>query len=323
MVSLRRTGGSSPLARGLPGPPDGHARPRGIIPARAGFTKTRMSGSTPNTDHPRSRGVYADAAWAADLDAGSSPLARGLPRTNHPRAPPRGIIPARAGFTSGRDETDVPTKDHPRSRGVYDRDPFGLGLGLGSSPLARGLPYLPPARPGRGRIIPARAGFTISRRKIGAAGGGSSPLARGLPTHYEPCEYPSGIIPARAGFTTPSSRRSRTGRDHPRSRGVYYRVRLPRSSEIGSSPFARGLPRRRHIRAVQPRIIPARAGFTSGTSRRSRQARDHPRSRGVYAQVSIPQFGGPGSSPLARGLLIGYNLLGEGKRIIPARAGFT
>ena len=50
--------GSSPLARGLhsgDGPVEWAGR---IIPARAGFTRTRAACARPGQDHPRSRGVY-------------------------------------------------------------------------------------------------------------------------------------------------------------------------------------------------------------------------------------------------------------------------
>ena len=51
-----------------------------IIPARAGFTAgTPHEGSVPQ-DHPRSRGVYVVLMGAGAALAGSSPLARGLPR---------------------------------------------------------------------------------------------------------------------------------------------------------------------------------------------------------------------------------------------------
>ena len=59
MGRLIRFEGSSPLARGLQ-----HRRPhlhrsRGIIPARAGFTRWRPNGAGRVWDHPRSRGVYS------------------------------------------------------------------------------------------------------------------------------------------------------------------------------------------------------------------------------------------------------------------------
>ena len=53
-----RTGGSSPLARGLRPGPDRLRRGGRIIPARAGFTTQNTLLSPLLPDHPRSRGVY-------------------------------------------------------------------------------------------------------------------------------------------------------------------------------------------------------------------------------------------------------------------------
>ena len=178
--SIASRKGSSPLARGLhghPGDGDGGAR---IIPARAGFTSGTSPRRPHGRDHPRSRGVYM--RWPAHdrSSMGSSPLARGLPRTSWPTSETTRIIPARAGFTH-RGVPALPEHgDHPRSRGVY-HDDHGLA-----------------AR--RRRIIPARAGFTAhpywgSRRDQDHPRSrgvyplsrwpwrghlGSSPLARGL-----------------------------------------------------------------------------------------------------------------------------------------------
>ena len=238
-------------------------------------------------------------AWAA----GSSPLARGLLEGGDDVGDGRGIIPARAGFTS-------------RSRP-------SAASALGSSPLARGLragalAHRPPLR-----IIPARAGFTPSTtappsrsrdhpRSRGVyswasppttRAPGSSPLARGL------LDLPAGdrvrkwIIPARAGFT-------------PCRRSPW---RAPR----GSSPLARGLLGRTLEQWTDFRIIPARAGFTSTSESGSRPFRDHPRSRGVYKVSLVRQASLVGSSPLARGLLPPLRARWSDERIIPARAGFT
>ena len=96
---------------------------------------------------------------------GSSPLARGL-RPKYLRAGhDDGIIPARAGFTAGREECESYDQDHPRSRGVYNQNVITVLIGTGSSPLARGLlPQRVCTRfyPG---IIPARAGFTPPPRR--------------------------------------------------------------------------------------------------------------------------------------------------------------
>ena len=50
---------------------------------------------------------------------------------------------------------------------------------------------------------------------------------------------------------------------------------------------------------------------------------DHPRSRGVYLTWTTAAFTLTGSSPLARGLQCRTVPLHNGRRIIPARAGFT
>ena len=194
-------GGSSPLARGLPVDwlsADGAWR---IIPARAGFTRGVSAGAWTRADHPRSRGVYG-AVLVRDVEGGgSSPLARGLLPDARGRRRRDRIIPARAGFTHQPRGGHRVTADHPRSRGVYAPGTSRKILWAGSSPLARGLHVLPSRWTRRGRIIPARAGFTLAsmpspsvrkdhprsrgvyrgrRRRVGGRRG-SSPLARGLP----------------------------------------------------------------------------------------------------------------------------------------------
>ena len=213
--------GSSPLARGLR-PRNGRSIhfPR-IIPARAGFTAGAIVQNVSSQDHPRSRGVYhyLEDQWI--LKAGSSPLARGLPGALDSAEGHQGIIPARAGFTSGERPPYTPRPDHPRSRGVYSmRWPSHYAQG-GSSPLARGLRGTRPRRARDRGIIPARAGFTglcfvrtfvrrdhpRSRGVYPASHGprlcaaGSSPLARGLLCFGLCFVRTFGIIPARAGFT--------------------------------------------------------------------------------------------------------------------------
>ena len=193
------------------------------------------------------------------------------------------------------------------------------------------------------RIIPARAGFTnpastyhsqsqdhprsrgvyTRRRPLCSSPNGSSPLARGLPLRLCTPHGRIGIIPARAGFTG----RVLGGRlrrwDHPRSRGVYSRGRIRRSTWPGSSPLARGLRDNYPNARIIVGIIPARAGFTPPVVCGPRHTKDHPRSRGVYHRGRGSGYGLGGSSPLARGLPVIILRLPEGSRIIPARAGFT
>ena len=213
----------------------------------------------------------------------------------------------------------------------------------GSSPLARGLRPPTSTWPVAPRIIPARAGFTClyaalktcgrdhprSRGVYGSTSSGapgywgSSPLARGLRGKRTPPTRTVRIIPARAGFTRRAGRRLARLPDHPRSRGVYWRAQWCWPPPWGSSPLARGLPRRRPRRFRARRIIPARAGFTTRAGGRRLAAGDHPRSRGVYGSARSTASPSTGSSPLARGLPApGWCPRGS-RRIIPARAGFT
>ena len=133
--------------------------------------------------------------------SGSSPLARGLPRS--------------------RPRWSLRCLDHPRSRGVYHYGDRCTVVPVGSSPLARGLLGAPQSQPHSGGIIPARAGFTNMcrhqpvrsrdhprsrgvyhfRAPFSSVAVGSSPLARGLLP--DPVRGPRRrrIIPARAGFT--------------------------------------------------------------------------------------------------------------------------
>ena len=172
-------------------------------------------------DHPRSRGVYMTVSPTRSTHGGSSPLARGLRVAVDDQGPRAGIIPARAGFTSGPALPVVGAADHPRSRGVYEVV-YGLGEPVrGSSPLARGLRPRVPALGQPCRIIPARAGFTqrsqehrpaspdhprsrgvyAVRHRHAPLGQGSSPLARGLLAVTVAVMRSGRIIPARAGFT--------------------------------------------------------------------------------------------------------------------------
>ena len=256
------TAGSSPLARGLPSSSFTTVSTGGIIPARAGFTG----------------GALADLADGG----GSSPLARGLPHRARVPAPARGIIPARAGFTAAAYGDGGGRRDHPRSRGVYQKSEFSVPAAAGSSPLARGLPSYPIADHNNQRIIPARAGFTRRRRRgpvmwgdhprsrgvyCSAAAGaiaaeGSSPLARGLQSPADPAGERMRIIPARAGFTPAWGYGNSGSEDHPRSRGVYGLRKNEKLREDGSSPLARGLPDGVPTVGEYSGIIPARAGFT-------------------------------------------------------------
>ena len=216
----RQGAGSSPLARGLrPHLPVEHQRER-IIPARAGFTVGGRFALVCRGDHPRSRGVYAEAEASESSASGSSPLARGLLIGALRAALAGGIIPARAGFTLRRGRLTRPRPDHPRSRGVYHTC-FRARACTADHPRSRGV------------YAPARV--------VGMPRAGSSPLARGLLESLPEQTRKEGIIPARAGFTMCGSAATAPPPDHPRSRGVYPPNRGEDKWTAGSSPLARGL----------------------------------------------------------------------------------
>ena len=172
---------------------------------------------------------------------GSSPLSRGIPEAYRPRLNRIRIIPALAGNTYGWQELTCPRWDHPRSRGEYAAA-FQLGsMYMGSSPLSRGIRRAACHRASARRIIPALAGNTRCKKRHlqlhwdhprsrgeynhegpGMRNGiGSSPLSRGIHRRRSPLRRLRRIIPALAGNTSAATYCTRTGRDHPRSRGEY------------------------------------------------------------------------------------------------------
>ena len=315
--------GSSPRVRGLHETSSPQVSAHGIIPARAGFTGRRPWRRSWPADHPRACGVYATTPHCSPRRSGSSPRVRGLRHQPAARHRHRGIIPARAGFTSPTTSSQVRRRDHPRACGVYARGRMAVAAGLGSSPRVRGLQVIASLTADKLGIIPARAGFTCtvpsptgtSRDHPRACGvyaaaaassseaDGSSPRVRGLLSQVGDRHLIIRIIPARAGFTGHDSPRWRSGPDHPRTRGVYALRQRLAGAQGGSSPHARGLLDRHPIRTAV--------------------AVDHPRTRGVYVGGHHIAGDKTGSSPHARGLRGASPLGGAFSRIIPARAGFT
>ena len=193
--------GSSPLVRGQPLreiPLISHLR---IIPARAGPTRWWIPPTSFRADHPRSCGANALITICTCSESGSSPLVRGQRgRTGGTQLHLR-IIPARAGPTVRFALGQTVSKDHPRSCGANSRVIVYHTNISGSSPLVRGQLQQYTVGELRDRIIPARAGPTLTSlaympvaadhpRSCGAntAGQpvsvglvGSSPLVRGQP----------------------------------------------------------------------------------------------------------------------------------------------
>ncbi len=195
--------GSSPLARGTQFLLFACALILGLIPARAGNTSFLARGCFGVWAHPRSRGEHFAGVARRTLDQGSSPLARGTHPDSKFHLIGRGLIPARAGNTSGSSESPAVSRAHPRSRGEHNDLNNLEGVRKGSSPLARGTLRALGRREDHRGLIPARAGNTAaeprhlkprwahprSRGEHVTVGNekvyrlGSSPLARGTLPH--------------------------------------------------------------------------------------------------------------------------------------------
>ena len=174
------------------------------------------------------------------------------------------------------------------------------------------------------RIIPARAGQT--------AAAAASPWA--WPDHPRACganhsgtlvhsEGGGRIIPARAGQTSARDMSRNAYADHPRACGANATTAINVSGAAGSSPRVRGKLDAEFPHEVRGRIIPARAGQTSGSLRSLISRPDHPRACGANSFPQLVLQRVAGSSPRVRGKL--RRGCGEDgrRRIIPARAGQT
>ena len=313
--------GSSPLARGtLKHRPHIKAAP-GLIPARAGNTKSGKNECESVWAHPRSRGEHPFFAPSGTMLGGSSPLARGTHSPLCARTRRFRLIPARAGNTPVAPSERSPYGAHPRSRGEHSMTGRIRCGCWGSSPLARGTPVGYPSAPCRAGLIPARAGNTHvscrcvfplwahprsrgehNRQKTSRTHStGSSPLARGTRPPTTASTPPTGLIPARAGNTEPRLVHLQVGRAHPRSRGEHQPRFSAMSASLGSSPLARGTQVGFFGGDGACGLIPARAGNTLKRNDTRGCERAHPRSRGEHVEWADARKKKPGSSPLARG----------------------
>ena len=214
---------------------------------------------------------------------------------------------------------------------------------LGSSPHARGTPNIELNDIKFTGIIPACAGNTLDNRfghgrswdhprMRGEHTGlrtrcprprGSSPHARGTPSSFMRIAAPTGIIPACAGNTGVVGGRLRRRGDHPRMRGEHVSAASNWRMALGSSPHARGTPKKSMQSHYQPGIIPACAGNTRSCCCRWSHHRDHPRMRGEHYNNSMRTIDTAGSSPHARGTRVRILRQRVNGGIIPACAGNT
>ena len=273
--------------------------------------------------HPRSRGEHAPLFHRPFCIVGSSPLARGTRRERHRDRVPGGLIPARAGNTRPSSQARFQTRAHPRSRGEHMSGSSHWLLSSGSSPLTRRnttrrsvVTRLPGAHP-RSRGEHRKSKDYLAYEK------GSSPPVRGARQDPLCGGALRGLIPACAGSTNREGVIVVIHGAHPRSRGEHWCGPEAADLDEGSSPLARGTRRHGQRRVFPVGLIPARAGNTADAQCREGREGAHPRSRGEHFCAAGPVAGLWGSSPLARGTLIGHIKARNDAGLIPARAGNT
>ncbi len=160
--------GPSPRARGSHGRSRRGGQDRRSIPACAGLTRCPGSGRVRPSVHPRVRGAHQEETGQHGRVLGPSPRARGsrIPQ-GHSLTLGRSI-PACAGLTPARPQSETEPPVHPRVRGAHARGEAGHRITSGPSPRARGSRTCSVAAADALRSIPACAGLT-------ARTGGNSP----------------------------------------------------------------------------------------------------------------------------------------------------
>ena len=174
------------------------------------------------------------------------------------------------------------------------------------------------------RAHPRACGENVPVARARPRGHGSSPRVRGKPTNVITVSMCGRLIPARAGKTHASSGAENRAWAHPRACGENGRGGAVGAFPQGSSPRVRGKLRKLSVSIRRRRrLIPARAGKTSGRPARRTTARAHPRACGENGSRRRGGFRRGGSSPRVRGKRrqIARDVL-DG-RLIPARAGKT
>ena len=273
-----------------------------IIPAYAGSTSRRCSGSSPASDHPRIRGEHFSKPGLDVSQAGSSPHTRGAHRHVQAVFFVNRIIPAYAGSTPSTSGQIGGDADHPRIRGEHHTALKTTILAFGSSPHTRGAPAHVWRACATPRIIPAYAGST-QRWHLRRIRSPDHPRIRGEHSlDREAGRRAERIIPAYAGSTPRVSRMNLLSEwiipayagstrfvvvvdvaiaDHPRIRGEHRPVIFVTAGMSGSSPHTRGA-----------QAGPAGSGCFD---------EDHPRIRGEHHRRPAVTRIVEGSSPHTRG----------------------
>ena len=231
---------------------------------------------------------------------GPSPRVRGAAADVAAGRPHEGTIPAGAGSSSTSSRGRTGRRDHPRGCGEQIM-PQRLELAqAGPSPRVRGAEARRPPDMARDGTIPAGAGSRFVR--LSRMGGGwdhprgcgeqrapwdqfvsvtgPSPRVRGA--GHEDVVHGGlvGTIPAGAGSSWRTPTPTSTRRDHPRGCGEQVPNTADEPGIVGPSPRVRGAEPVETWEVCDDGTIPAGAGSSWRSRRRSPTARDHPRGCG-------------------------------------------
>lgn len=202
--------GPSPHARGSALHGLSHSSGLGSIPAHAGNSCRRSSGSSSRRVHPRGRGEHSLSAEPTASKSGPPPRAA-LGIAGEPER--GGSIPACAGSRPRPVYCCTPgVGPSPQARGTRDRPWMRANVDRGPSPRTRGTVQPP-----------------LSRRR------GSSPRAQAADHGVRGRRPDDGTIPASTGNSPMVGRPSSGSWVHPREHALASRVHPRRAQEAGGA----------------------------------------------------------------------------------------
>ena len=150
---------------------------------------------------------------------------------------------------------------------------------------------------------------------------GSSPLTRGTQSNTLLINWTTGSSPLTRGTRPGGPHQAPEVPVHPRLRGELHSFETIIGARSGSSPLTRGTPVIGKKTQWPQRFIPAYAGNSKISRKKSRIASVHPRLRGELSSNCSSKSPNSGSSPLTRGTQLPYLPLRLLLRFIPAYAG--
>ena len=315
--------------------------PSGITPAHAGKSGRGGFECGRCGDHPRTCGEKPFVKPPSFFGMGSPPHMRGKVSLTFSRKTTDGITPAHAGKSYSQEKRQDHFRDHPRTCGEKCLQNVAAIEKTGSPPHMRGKVVFHPHISARRGITPAHAGkrrltartsslamdhprtcgekpgvFKQQRRMTG-----SPPHMRGKVSGSDNLIAPHGITPAHAGKSCIRCPHTDAVRDHPRTCGEKSPRYSWRYARSGSPPHMRGKVRRTPAFCHVKGITPAHAGKSSSSYRGTNSVRDHPRTCGEKAIMTVCTSSYLGSPPHMRGKVISRRGFDSNDGITPAHAG--